>query len=231
MLVLTRKKDQTLVIGDHIEITVLDIQGDQIRLGIDAPKSIKVFRKEIYLEIQEENKQAARARGLTNTSTASAASAASAAMESTSSPFVGIEHGGTGNAVTEADTKKQNAEAKQEDADAQQSDKAVSLDVGKEPEPDNNNPEADENAESGKPTAVMQREQPTITVRAEAGSTIPAQVQTQEDRPERASKDAEEPGNEPAATPEPGLASSPAPTTTNKPLTMMGRLLAEKEKE
>ena len=61
MLVLTRKKDQTLVIGDHIEITVLDIQGDQIRLGIDAPKSIKVYRKEIYLEIQEENIQAARA--------------------------------------------------------------------------------------------------------------------------------------------------------------------------
>ena len=64
MLVLTRKKDQTLVIGDHIEITVLDIQGDQIRLGIDAPKSVKVYRKEIYLEIQEENKQAARAGSL-----------------------------------------------------------------------------------------------------------------------------------------------------------------------
>lgn len=60
MLVLTRKKDQTLVIGDNIEITVLDIQGDQIRIGIEAPKSIKVFRKEIYLEIQEENKNAAK---------------------------------------------------------------------------------------------------------------------------------------------------------------------------
>ena len=60
MLVLTRKKDQTLVIGDDIEITVLDIQGDQIRIGIEAPKNIKVFRKEIYLEIQEENKNAAK---------------------------------------------------------------------------------------------------------------------------------------------------------------------------
>ena len=60
MLVLTRKKDQTLVIGDHIEITVLDIQGDQIRLGVDAPKSIKIYRKELYLEIQEENKNAAK---------------------------------------------------------------------------------------------------------------------------------------------------------------------------
>ena len=63
MLVLTRKKDQTLVIGDNIEITVLDIQGDQIRLGVDAPKSIKIFRKEIYLEIQEENRNAAKRGG------------------------------------------------------------------------------------------------------------------------------------------------------------------------
>ena len=61
MLVLTRKKDQALVIGDDIEITVLDIQGDQIRLGVDAPKSIKIFRKELYLEILEENKSAAKA--------------------------------------------------------------------------------------------------------------------------------------------------------------------------
>ena len=60
MLVLTRKKDQTLVINDNIEITVLDIQGDQIRIGIDAPKSVKVFRKELYLEIQAENKNAAQ---------------------------------------------------------------------------------------------------------------------------------------------------------------------------
>ena len=60
MLVLTRKKDQALIIGDNIEITVLEIQGDQIRLGIDAPKSVKIFRKELYIEIQEENKSAAK---------------------------------------------------------------------------------------------------------------------------------------------------------------------------
>jgi carbon storage regulator len=60
MLVLTRKKDQALIISDNIEITVLDIQGDQIRLGVEAPKNIKIFRKEIYLEIQEENKNAAK---------------------------------------------------------------------------------------------------------------------------------------------------------------------------
>jgi len=61
MLVLTRKKDQALVIGDDIVVTVLDIQGDQIRLGVEAPKSVKIFRKELYLEILEENKNAAKA--------------------------------------------------------------------------------------------------------------------------------------------------------------------------
>ncbi|NLC69673.1 MAG: carbon storage regulator CsrA [Clostridiaceae bacterium] len=59
MLVLTRKKDQSIVIGDGIEITVLDIQGDQVRLGVRAPKNVPVHRKEIYLEIQEENRKAA----------------------------------------------------------------------------------------------------------------------------------------------------------------------------
>lgn len=58
MLVLTRKKDQSIIIGDNIEITVVDIQGDQVRLGINAPKNVSVHRKEIFLEIQEENKKA-----------------------------------------------------------------------------------------------------------------------------------------------------------------------------
>ena len=60
MLVLTRKRDQALIINDNVEITVLDIQGDQVRIGIDAPKSVKIFRKELYLEILEENKSAAK---------------------------------------------------------------------------------------------------------------------------------------------------------------------------
>lgn len=60
MLVLTRKKDQSIIIGDNIEITVLEIQGDQIRIGIDAPKNVAIHRKEVYLEIQEENKKAAQ---------------------------------------------------------------------------------------------------------------------------------------------------------------------------
>jgi carbon storage regulator len=59
MLVLTRKKDQSIVINDNIEITVLEIQKDQVRIGIKAPKNITVHRKEIFLEIQEENRRAA----------------------------------------------------------------------------------------------------------------------------------------------------------------------------
>lgn len=59
MLVLARKRDQSIVINDNIEITILEIQGDQVRIGINAPKSVSIHRKEIYLEIKEENKKAA----------------------------------------------------------------------------------------------------------------------------------------------------------------------------
>ena len=59
MLVLTRKLGETIVIGDDIVIKVVDIHGKQIRLGIEAPTEIKIFRGEIYERIQEENKKAA----------------------------------------------------------------------------------------------------------------------------------------------------------------------------
>ncbi len=59
MLVLSRKKGQKIIIADNIEIDVVDIQGDVVRLGISAPAEIKIFRGEIYQEIQEENRQAA----------------------------------------------------------------------------------------------------------------------------------------------------------------------------
>ena len=64
MLVLTRKKNQSIVINDNVEITILDIQGDQVRIGINAPKSVSVHRKEVFLEIQEENKKAAEVKSI-----------------------------------------------------------------------------------------------------------------------------------------------------------------------
>ncbi|WP_099159880.1 carbon storage regulator CsrA [Virgibacillus ndiopensis] len=59
MLVLTRKKNEAIQIGDEIEITVLEMEGDQIKLGIAAPKSVDIYRKEIYLDIQQQNNEAA----------------------------------------------------------------------------------------------------------------------------------------------------------------------------
>jgi len=60
MLVLTRKRNQSIVVNDNIEVTIIDIQGDQVRVGINAPKDVKVFRKEVYLEMMEENQRAAQ---------------------------------------------------------------------------------------------------------------------------------------------------------------------------
>jgi len=60
MLVLSRQRDETIMIGDEIEITVVDIRGDKVRLGITAPTSIAVHRKEVYEAIKAENQQAAR---------------------------------------------------------------------------------------------------------------------------------------------------------------------------
>lgn len=57
MLALSRKKNEALVINNNIEITVLDIKGDQVKIGITAPKEIPVYRKEVYLQIQEANKE------------------------------------------------------------------------------------------------------------------------------------------------------------------------------
>ena len=59
MLVLTRKKGEAIQIGDDIEIKVLSVDGDQIKIGIEAPQSVDIYRKEIYVSIQEENSEAA----------------------------------------------------------------------------------------------------------------------------------------------------------------------------
>lgn len=56
MLVLTRQRNETIIIGDDIEITVVDIRGDKVRLGINAPAHVSVYRKEVYEAIQRENK-------------------------------------------------------------------------------------------------------------------------------------------------------------------------------
>jgi carbon storage regulator len=55
MLVLTRKSNQSFMIGDDIEVAVLSISGEKVRIGIQAPREIPVFRKEVYLEIQQQN--------------------------------------------------------------------------------------------------------------------------------------------------------------------------------
>lgn len=60
MLVLSRQRDETIMIGDDVEITVVDIRGDKVRLGITAPRSIQVHRKEVYDAIKRENQQAAK---------------------------------------------------------------------------------------------------------------------------------------------------------------------------
>ncbi len=54
MLVLTRKSNQSIMIGDGIEVSVLAIMGEKVRIGIDAPREVPVFRKEVYLEIQQD---------------------------------------------------------------------------------------------------------------------------------------------------------------------------------
>jgi carbon storage regulator len=62
MLVLSRQRDETIIIGDDIEITVVDIRGDKVRLGVSAPKSISVHRKEVYDAIRRENREAAQVK-------------------------------------------------------------------------------------------------------------------------------------------------------------------------
>ncbi len=59
MLVLNRKKGEAIIIGSNIEIYVLEVQGDNIKIGIEAPREVSVYRKEIYQEIVEANRQAA----------------------------------------------------------------------------------------------------------------------------------------------------------------------------
>lgn len=66
MLALSRKKNEALIVNNNIEITVLEIKGEQVKLGISAPREVPVYRKEVYAQIQEANKEAMNADGLEN---------------------------------------------------------------------------------------------------------------------------------------------------------------------
>lgn len=62
MLILTRKQGESITIGDHIKITILGVFGRQVRLGVDAPPEVMVHREEVYLKIQDENREAVKTK-------------------------------------------------------------------------------------------------------------------------------------------------------------------------
>lgn len=64
MLALSRKKGESLVVNNNVEVTVLEIRGDQVKLGVKAPREVPVYRKEVYLQIQKENEAAASVENL-----------------------------------------------------------------------------------------------------------------------------------------------------------------------
>ena len=64
MLALSRKKKEAIVINNNIEITILEVKGDQVKNGINAPKEVPIYRKEVYLQIQEANSEAVSAKGM-----------------------------------------------------------------------------------------------------------------------------------------------------------------------
>ena len=64
MLALSRKKNEAIIINNNVEITILEVKGDQVKIGITAPKEVPVYRKEVYLQIQEANKEAVNADGM-----------------------------------------------------------------------------------------------------------------------------------------------------------------------
>ena len=65
MLALTRKKGESIILNNDIEISILELRGDQVKVGINAPKEVPVSRKEVYLQIQKENEAASSADSLT----------------------------------------------------------------------------------------------------------------------------------------------------------------------
>lgn len=64
MLALSRKKNEAIIINNNIEITILEVKGDQVKVGVTAPREVPVYRKEVYTQIQEANQEAATAEGM-----------------------------------------------------------------------------------------------------------------------------------------------------------------------
>lgn len=64
MLALSRKKNEAVIVNNNVEITILEVKGDQVKIGITAPKEVPIYRKEVYLQIQEANKEAVNADGM-----------------------------------------------------------------------------------------------------------------------------------------------------------------------
>lgn len=64
MLALSRKKNEALIINNNVEITILEIKGEQVKIGITAPKDIPIYRKEVYVQIQDANKEAVGTDGM-----------------------------------------------------------------------------------------------------------------------------------------------------------------------
>ena len=64
MLALSRKKGEAIVVNNNVEITILEVKGDQVKIGISAPKDVPIYRKEVYMQIQQANEEAASAEGL-----------------------------------------------------------------------------------------------------------------------------------------------------------------------
>ena len=64
MLALSRKKGEAIIVNNNVEITILEVKGDQVKIGISAPKEVPVYRKEVYAQIQQANEEAVSAEGL-----------------------------------------------------------------------------------------------------------------------------------------------------------------------
>ncbi len=64
MLALSRKKNEAIIINNNVEVTILEVKGDQVKVGITAPKEVPVYRKEVYVQIQNANKEAVNVDGM-----------------------------------------------------------------------------------------------------------------------------------------------------------------------